>query len=131
LLTFFHSIPLLPETRFSLDRGRKIYETARYMSPAVALEQTMSLLEAGEAPSLIKPETLCITISRVGSNTQKLIAGSLKELSELPEEAFGGPLHSMVILGSRLHPMERDFALQFAVDRASWTEKCNVFCGKE
>ena len=100
------------------------------MSPAVALEQTMSLLEAGEAPSLIKPETLCITVSRVGSTSQKLIAGTLKELSELPEEAFGGPLHSMVIVGSRLHPMERDFGAQYAVNQETWKTQCNRYCGE-
>ena len=100
------------------------------MSPAVALEQTMSLLEAGEAPSTITPDTLCITVSRVGSETQTLKAGTLEELSKLDEEEFGGPLHSMVIVGSRLHPMERDFGMQFAVNRETWYKHCTKHCGE-
>jgi diphthine synthase len=97
------------------------------MSPAVAIEQIISLLPSEEAPSLDPKTTLAITISRVGSETQKLIAGTLAELAALPEENFGSPLHSMVIVSKRLHPMERDFALQFAINRSSWLEACKRY----
>jgi diphthine synthase len=97
------------------------------MSPTVALEQILSLLPSEEAPSLKPAETLAITVSRVGSPTQRLLAGTLQELANLPEDAFGGPLHSMVIISKRLHPMERDFGLQFAVNKDSWLEGCKRY----
>lgn len=97
------------------------------MSPTVAIEQILSLLPSEEAPSLSASETLAITVSRVGSPTQKIIAGTLQELADLPKEAFGGPLHSMVLVSKRLHPMERDFALQFAVNRETWLAGCKRY----
>lgn len=97
------------------------------MSPAVALEQILSLLPSEEASSLVPSETLAISISRVGSPTQKLIAGTVEELAALPEEAFGGPLHSLVLVGKRVHPVERDFALQFAINRESWLAGCKRY----
>lgn len=69
-------------------------------------------------------------MSRVGSETQTLKAGTIEELSKLDEEDFGGPLHSMVIVGSRLHPMERDFGMQFAVDKDRWHTHCTKHCGE-
>lgn len=97
------------------------------MSPTVAIEQILSLLPSDEAPSLSATETLAISISRVGSPTQKLIAGTLQELSELSEDAFGGPLHSLVLVSKRLHPMERDFVLQFAVNKETWLAGCKRY----
>jgi diphthine methyl ester synthase len=35
-------------------------------------------------------------------------------------KAFGGPLHSLVIVGKRLHPLERDYAGQYAVPDSRW-----------
>lgn len=97
------------------------------MSPATAIEQIASLLPSDEAPSLMPSETLAIAISRVGSETQKIIAGTLEELAALPETAFGSPLHSMIIVGKRLHPVERDFTVQFAVNKESWLEGCKRY----
>jgi len=127
-----HTLALLDikvkeQSELNLARGKKIYEPARYMSPAVALEQITSLLPSKEAPSLVPAETLAITISRVGSTTQKLMAGTLEELAVLPEESFGSPLHSLVIVGKRLHPVERDFGLQFAVNKDTWLAGCKRY----
>lgn len=74
-------------------------------------------------PSLLPPaSTLAISLSRMGTPTQRLISGTLEELSQLPEEEFGGPLHSVVIVGSRLHPLELEFAGQFAIggEQGGW-----------
>lgn len=97
------------------------------MSPAVAIEQMLSLLPSEDAPSLVPDETLAFTVSRVGSPGQKILAGTLRELADLPEEAFGSPLHSMVIVGKRLHPVERDFGLQYAVNRETWLAGCRRY----
>lgn len=59
--------------------------------------------------------TLAITLSRLGTPTQLLVSGTLNQLAELPEEHFGPPLHSLVIVGKRVHPLEVEYAGEFAV----------------
>lgn len=67
-------------------------------------------------PSLLPPsQTLALSLSRIGTPTQRIIAGTLEELASLPEEEFGEPLHSVVIVGKRLHPMELEFAGRWCV----------------
>lgn len=121
--------------------GRKIYEPPRYMSVPTAISQLLSLLEDSEpaaktdsaaspsipsAESLDPSTTLAISASRVGAPSQKFVAGTLSELSELDDAAFGGPLHSFVIVGRRFHALERDFAGRWAVDRERWNEVSNT-----
>lgn len=65
---------------------------------------------------LAPDSTLAITVSRVGTPTQKFYSGTLAQLSQLPEEAFGGPLHSLVIVGKRVHPLEVEYAGGWAVE---------------
>lgn len=67
-------------------------------------------------PSLLPPsQTLALSLSRIGTPTQRIIAGTLEELASLPEEEFGDPLHSVVIVGKRLHPMELEFAGRWCI----------------
>ena len=37
-------------------------------------------------------------------------------------ETFGEPLHSLVIVGRRLHHLEVEYAESFAVNRETWRE---------
>ena len=98
------------------------------MSVPVALKQLLSLLADND--EVLSPEkTLAISASRLGAPDQTLIAGTLSQLASLPESRFGGPLHSFVIVGKRLHQIERDFARRFAVDEHLWIETCNVRYG--
>ncbi len=60
-------------------------------------------------------QTLAMSLSRVGTATQRIISGTLQELSELPEEEFGAPLHSVVIVGKRLHPLELEYAGRWCI----------------
>ncbi|KAG8974646.1 diphthine synthase, partial [Tulasnella sp. 427] len=120
-------IKVKEQSEENLLRGRKIYEPPRYMSPTVALSQIISAIERARsstsersAITLSSEETLAITLSRVGSPTQKLVAGTLAELSAQPQETFGDPLHAMVLVGKRLHPLEIEYASVWAVDRDSW-----------
>lgn len=53
---------------------------------------------------------------------QTLVAGTLAELLAQPREAFGPPLHSLVLVGRRLHVLEAEYAAAFAVDEKSWRE---------
>ena len=45
---------------------------------------------------------------------QKIIAGTLAQLFE---EDFGPPLHSLVIVGSKLHVLEADYMKYFVKDK--------------
>lgn len=47
-------------------------------------------------------ESLCVGIARLGSEDQKIVAGSMKELRAVD---FGPPLHCLVIVG-KTHPLE-------------------------
>ncbi|SCV68011.1 BQ2448_132 [Microbotryum intermedium] len=130
----------------NLARGRKIYEPPRFMSVPTAIEQLLSLLppplprKDDETSTLSDPtttdsspftapspsnwldpsRTLCISLSRIGDPSQTFVSGTLEELSHLDEDAFGGPLHSLVIVGKRFHALERDFARRWAVDKENW-----------
>jgi hypothetical protein len=67
-------------------------------------------------PGVLSPDsTLAITVSRVGTPTQCFHSGTLAQLSQLPESAFGGPLHSLVLVGKRVHPLEVEYAGGWAV----------------
>lgn len=107
------------------------------MSVPTAVSQLMSLLDdatpapstsasdsAGPsvpAPSALDPATtLAISLSRVGDPSQTFVAGTLAEMAELDEDAFGGPLHSFVIVGRRFHALERDFARRWAINKETW-----------
>ncbi|GAA5859618.1 hypothetical protein JCM8547_006165 [Rhodosporidiobolus lusitaniae] len=137
-------IKVKEQSEENLARGRKIFEPPRYMSVPCAISQLLSLLPSSasssseETPSsaaipsadaLDPTTTLAISCSRVGSPSQKFVSGTLAELSELDEEAFGGPLHSFVIVGRTFHALERDFAKRWAVDRENWERVANEVYG--
>ncbi|BGP36565.1 diphthine synthase [Rhodotorula kratochvilovae] len=123
-------IKVKEQSEENLARGRKIYEPPRYMSVPCAISQLLSLLPSSAAPTdLSSPPaadaldphtTLAISASRVGHPSQTFVSGTLAELSALEEEAFGGPLHSFVIVGRTFHALERDFARRWAVDKDNW-----------
>lgn len=74
-------------------------------------------------PTYLPPaNTLAMTLSRIGTPTQRIISGTLAELAEMSEEDFGGPLHSIVIVGKRIHPLELEFAGRFCVngEQGNW-----------
>ncbi|WWC64122.1 diphthine synthase [Kwoniella dejecticola CBS 10117] len=79
--------------------------------------------EVERKESLLPPDkTLAISLSRIGTPTQRLISGTLEELAQVSEEEFGGPLHSLVIVGKRLHALEFEFAGKFAIggEQGAW-----------
>jgi diphthine synthase len=53
---------------------------------------------------------------------QTLVAGTLADLLAQPPATFGAPLHSLVLVGRRLHPLEVEYAEAFAVNKARWRE---------
>jgi len=92
------------------------------MSIPVAVRQLAEVEEVRKEGILEPSKTLAIAMSRVGggSGRERIVAGTLEQLGCAPEEIFGDPLHSLVIVGKRLHPLEVQFAKRFAIDE-TWT----------
>jgi len=112
----------------NLMRGREIYEDPRYMSVQQAATQLMKIVarrrrgqgDDGQVetyePNLFSEETLCVGLARIGSSTQSIAAGRLDQLAGLD---LGEPLHSLIVAG-RIHPLERDYLRQFAIDKSDF-----------
>ena len=106
-------------------RGRLIYEPPRFMSPYTAFQQFLRTETERHpepnAPTLCNPDTtLALSLSRIGTPTQRIIAGTITELASLDGDEFGPPLHSVVIVGKRVHPLELEFAGRWAVNVDNW-----------
>lgn len=99
----------------NMARGRLIYEPPRYMDIRTAAEQLLEIEEKREE-KCYTPETPCIAISRLGSPTQKFAAATLAEMAEYDS---GEPLHSLVILGNRIHELESDYFMQWAINEST------------
>ena len=102
----------------NLARGRKIYEPPRYMTAAQCAQQMLEV-EEERKEGVYGAGSLAIGVARVGAKDQKMVTGTLKELCEVD---LGPALHSLVLLGSRRHDLERDFIRLFAVDVATFDE---------
>lgn len=115
-------IKVKEQSEENLARGRKIYEPPRYMSIPQAVSQLLEI-ESLRAENVLSPKTtLAIALSRVGGDAdhQRIVCGTLEELSQQPQEIFGEPLHSLVIVGKRLHHLEVEYAEAYAVCKEVW-----------
>lgn len=106
----------------TIHRGRKIYEPPRYMSISQAVSQLLEIESLRDQKVLSPTATLAIALSRVGGDAddQRIVCGTLEELSQQPPEVFGEPLHSLVIVGKRVHHLEVDYAQEYAVNEETW-----------
>ena len=113
----------------NLARGRMIYEPPRYMTVGQCASQMVEVEEDRQEGAYSK-DSLAIGAARVGSKTEKFVAGTLEELCNQDEE-LGPPLHSLVLLGRRTHDLERDFIRQFAVDQEKFDRIWKEEYGKQ
>lgn len=92
------------------------------MSIPQAVSQLIEIEDLRQTGILNPESTLAIALSRVGGGdgSQRIVAGTLAELAKHPQDAFGEPLHSLVIVGKRLHHLEVEYAEDFAVARDNW-----------
>ena len=97
----------------NLARGRKIYEPPRYMTVAQCAAQLLQT-EKTRAEGVYGPDSLAVGVARIGAVDQEMVAGTLNQLSEV---VMGKPLHSLVLLGRRLHDLEKDFVRAYAIDK--------------
>ncbi|RDW89945.1 diphthine synthase [Aspergillus mulundensis] len=100
----------------NMARGRLIYEPPRFMTVAQCAAQMLDTEEERQE-GVWGPDSLAVGAARVGAEDQKLVAGTLQELSQVE---MGPPLHSLVLLGRRAHDLEKDYIRQFAVNEATF-----------
>lgn len=102
----------------AMARGRIVYEPPRYMTAGTCARQMLQV-EEERGEGVYGPDSLAIGAARVGGKGQTFVAGTLREICDA-DEALGGPLHSLVLLGRRTHELEHDFVREFAVNRETW-----------
>ncbi|MCJ1461759.1 diphthine synthase [Pseudocyphellaria aurata] len=100
----------------NLARGRKIYEPPRFMTVAQCASQMLEI-EESRHEGVYESQSLAVGVARIGSKDQKMVSGTLEQLSKTE---IGPPLHSLVLLGRRTHVLEKEFIRDFAID-------CDIF----
>jgi diphthine methyl ester synthase len=118
---FLLDIKVKEQSLENMARGRKIYEPPRYMTVAQCAQQMLEIEEDVKKEGAYSRESLAVGVARVGSQDEKIVAGTLGQLCD---SDLGKPLHSLVLLGRRTHDLEREFLEEFAIDkegfRAVW-----------
>lgn len=107
----------------NLARGKKVYEPPRYMSVATAAQQLLEIEEI-RGEGVCTPSALAIGVSRIGSPSQQMLAGCLQELCSAD---LGPPLHSLVLVGRRLHELEIEYIKEFAIDKPNFLNLVHTF----
>lgn len=110
----------------NMARGRKIYEPPRYMTVAQCAAQMLETEETRQE-GVYHEDSLAVGVARVGARDQRIVVGTLKELTEVD---VGKPLHSLVLLGRRTHDLERDYIRVFAVDEKTFDQSYEKYYGK-
>lgn len=102
------------------------------MSISTAVSQLLEVEKVRGAGVLSSEKTLAIALSRVGAQSegeQRIVCGTLAELAAQDPSVFGNPLHSLVIVGKRLHELEVEYADAFAVDKDNWRSVAKTVYG--
>lgn len=88
-----------------MGQGKIRYDPPRYLTINQSIDQLLEV-ETKRATAggggAYGPDTMAVGLARVGQQDQCIIAGTL---AELKDSDFGGPLHSLIIVGE-LHDME-------------------------
>ncbi|XP_020289062.1 diphthine methyl ester synthase [Pseudomyrmex gracilis] len=101
----------------SIMKKKKEYMPPRFMSVNEAANQLIEILnnkiEEDRKSLAFTHESLAVGLARVGSEDQKIIACSLQDMTRVD---LGPPLHCLVIPSVKLHPLEIDYLIQYALD---------------
>lgn len=109
-------IKVKEQTIENIMRGNNVFEPPRYMSVETAAQQLIEVEET-RGQQAYTANTPCIAVSRLGGPTQKIYAATLGDLVNYDS---GEPLHSLIILGSRIHELETNFILEYADDKEKY-----------
>ena len=97
------------------------YKKPRFMTVMECAGQMIEIDEErvrdGEGGDVCGKDRLAVGVGRVGTETQRIVVGTLAELAETD---LGPPLHSLVVVGRRCHELERDFVREFAVNKGTF-----------
>ena len=93
----------------NLAKGKKIYEKPRFMTVNQALEELLEASDKSETiienKGLINEDNLCYGVARIGSESQIIKAGKIKDILK---QDFGKPLHSVVLCAKTLSSIEKE-----------------------
>lgn len=95
------------------------------MTIPVAVAQFREVEEVRDDGYLNPSKTLAVGLSKVGGgDAQKIVTGTLEDLHlhHANPETFGGPLHSMIIVGKRLHHIEAEYLRAYALNDDVWKD---------
>jgi len=96
-------IKVKEQSEENLLRGRLIFEPPRFMTVNQCVEQLLEV-EEKRGEGVYGEDTLCVGLARVGTETQQVVSGTMKDLLNVD---FGPPLHSLVIAGD-VHFLEKE-----------------------
>ncbi|ETN67464.1 hypothetical protein AND_000709 [Anopheles darlingi] len=102
----------------SLMKKKREYMPPRFMSVSEAAGQLLEIVKnkasevAEDTAATLTEQSLVVGLARVGHETQKIVACTLREMKDVD---LGAPLHSLIIANGRLHPLETEFLQQFEV----------------
>lgn len=100
-------IKIKEQSEENLLKGKNIYEPPRFMNVTEALKQILEVQENFEH-KFIDANTMVVSISRLGSEDQKIISAKICDILSLDPTKIGSPLHSLIIPSKELHEMEKD-----------------------
>ena len=100
----------------AMMRGATKFLPPRYMSVSVAAEQLLEAEETHGEGVYHGTKTLCVGLARMGQPTQKIVAGTLQELTQID---MGEPLHSLIICGD-LHDLELEVLKEYLVEGSTY-----------
>ncbi|XP_076268372.1 diphthine methyl ester synthase isoform X1 [Rhynchophorus ferrugineus] len=98
----------------SLTKRKKEFMPPRFMSVSEAAQQLLLIIENRRKETCssldITEDNLAVGLAHVGSDNQQIVACSLSKMKEVD---LGGPLHSLIIPGPVLHPLEEEYLQKF------------------
>ncbi|KAK4955311.1 diphthine synthase [Elasticomyces elasticus] len=97
----------------AMARGKIIYEPPRFMTVAQCASQMLEV-EEERKQGICGKERLAVGVARLGSEGEKIVAGTLEDLASAD---LGPPLHSLVLCGTKMHDLEWEYVREFAVDQ--------------
>lgn len=100
----------------AMMRGITKFLPPRYMSVSVAAEQLLEAEDTHGDGVYHGTKTLCVGLARMGQPTQKIVAGTLQELTMID---MGDPLHSLIICGA-LHDLELEVLKEYLVEGSTY-----------
>lgn len=102
-------------TMESLMKKKREFMPPKFMSVSEAADQLLQIIqskrESGESELAYDEETLFVGLSRVGHDSQSIVACTLKEMKECD---LGPPLHSLILPSNNIHPLEKEYLQQFS-----------------